>query len=199
MNTVELGKGDAGFIREVEDLSGQKVSRCYQCGNCSAGCPMSFTYDYPVSRLMRMIQLGLKEEILSSRSIWMCATCEACTTRCPNEIDVARVLDVCRNMSRREGHKGVRNVRLFADSFLQSVKLNGKSHELGLMAVYKLRSFRFFDDMSLAAPMLLKGKLPILPHRSKDHKEVAAIFKRFCAGEHERAASQAAANAEEKR
>lgn len=191
MKTVELGKGDSEFIREVEDLSGQKVSKCYQCGNCSAGCPMSFTYDYPVSRLMRMIQLGMKDEILSSRAIWMCATCEACTTRCPNEIDVARVLDVCRNMSRRLGYNGVRNVRLFADSFLQSVKCNGKSHELGLMAVYKLRSFRFFDDMSLAAPMLFKGKLPILPHRSKGRKEVSAIFRRFEAGAHEKAACEA--------
>lgn len=191
MKTVELGKGDAGFIREVEALSGQQVSKCYQCGNCSAGCPMSFTYDYPVSRLMRMIQLGMKDEVLSTRSIWMCATCEACTTRCPNEIDVARVLDVCRNMSRRLGYKGVRNVRLFADSFLQSVRLNGKSHELGLMAVYKLRSFRFFDDMSLAAPMLSKGKLPILPHRTKAPGEVAAIFKRFNAGAHEKAAKEA--------
>lgn len=191
MKTVELGKGDTEFIRQVEDLSGQKVSKCYQCGNCSAGCPMSFTYDYTVSRLMRMIQLGMKEEILSSKAVWMCATCEACTTRCPNEIDVARVLDVCRNMSRRLGYKGVRNVRLFADSFLQSVRFNGKSHELGLMAVYKLRSFRFFDDMSLAAPMLLKGKLPILPHRTKAPGEVADIFKRFKAGEHEKAARQA--------
>ena len=191
MKTVELGKGNAEFIREVEDLSGQKVSKCYQCGNCSAGCPMSFTYDYPVSRLMRMIQLGLKEEILSSKAIWMCATCEACTTRCPNEIDVARVLDVCRSMSRREGHAGVRNVRLFADSFLQSVRWHGKSHELGLMGVYKMRSFRLFDDMSLAAPMLTKGKLPILPHRSKDHKEVAAIFKRFKEGAHMKAAAEA--------
>lgn len=191
MKTVELGKGDAGFIREVEELSGQKVANCYQCGNCSAGCPMSFTYDYPVSRLMRMIQLGLKDEILSSRAIWMCATCEACSTRCPNEIDVARVLDVCRSMSRRQGYKGVRNVRLFADSFLQSVRFNGKSHELGLMAVYKMRSFRFFDDMSLAAPMLLKGKLPILPHRTRKPGDVAAIFKRFKAKDHELAAKEA--------
>ncbi|MDL2285545.1 4Fe-4S dicluster domain-containing protein [Desulfovibrio sp. OttesenSCG-928-F07] len=184
METVNLGKGDADFTRQVESESGQNVSKCYQCGNCTAGCPMSFTYDYSVSRIMRLIQLGQKEKVLASRAIWMCATCEACTTHCPNNIEVAKVLDVCRSISRREGYKGVRNVRLFTDSFLQSVRWHGRSHELGLMAVYKMRSFRYFDDLDLAPGMLSRGKLPILPHRIKGAAEVAAIFKRFENGEH---------------
>lgn len=186
MESVKLGKGDAEFIRQVEAESGQKVSKCYQCGNCTAGCPMSFTYDYSVSRLMRLIQLGQKETILSSRAIWMCATCEACSTHCPNNISVAKVLDVCRSMSRREGYKGVRNVRLFTDAFLQSVRWYGRSHELGLMAMYKMQSFRYFDDVDLAPGMLKRGKLPILPHAIKGRKEVSAIFKRFQAGEHKK-------------
>jgi heterodisulfide reductase subunit C len=109
----------------------------------------------------------------------MCATCEACSTRCPNNIEVARVLDVCRHLSRRAGYKGVRNVRLFTDAFLQSVRWHGKSHELGLMVVYKLRSFRFFDDLTLAPGMLRKGKLPFKPHRIQAVDEVAGIFKRY--------------------
>jgi len=117
--------------------------------------------------------------VLASKAIWMCATCETCSTRCPNNIEVARVMDVCRNLARREGYKGVRNVRLFIDSFLQSVRWHGRSHELGLMTLYKLLSFRYFDDLDLAVPMLRKGKLPIMPHRIKGVREVAGIFKRY--------------------
>lgn len=181
METIQLGKGDISFIRKVESASGSEVNKCYQCGNCTAGCPMSFTYDYTVSQLMRLIQLGQAETVLSSQAIWMCATCEACTTHCPNNINVAQVLDACRNMAHAQGRKGVRNVRLFVESFLQSVRWNGKSHELGLMAMYKMRSGRLFDDVTLAPGMLCRGKLAVLPHRAsaEGRKEVAGIFKRF--------------------
>ncbi|MCL1915880.1 MAG: 4Fe-4S dicluster domain-containing protein [Desulfovibrionaceae bacterium] len=182
MEHVQLGRGDTDFIRAVETESGQKVSRCYQCGNCTAGCPMSFTYDFTVSRIMRLIQLGQKNTVLSSKAVWMCASCESCSTRCPNHIEVARILDVCRHMSRRAGFGGARNVRLFADAFLQSVRWHGQSHELGLMAVYKLLSMRLFDDLTLAPDMLLKNKLPFKPHRIKGRDEVAGIFRRYAQG-----------------
>jgi heterodisulfide reductase subunit C len=91
-------------------------------------------------------------------------------------------------MARREGYNGERNARLFADAFLQSVRINGRAHELGLMAVFKLRTFKFFADLSLAPSMLLKGKLPFLPHRIKARGEVADIFRRFKEGRAEDAA-----------
>jgi heterodisulfide reductase subunit C len=184
MEPVNLRKSDAEFIRQIESESGQKVNKCYQCGNCTAGCPMSFAYDYSVNKIMRLIQLVQKDAALSSEAIWMCATCEACTTHCPNNIEVARVLDICRGISRRLGYKGVKNVRLFTDSFLQSVRRYGRSHELGMMTAYKLRSLRYLDDIDLAPGMLLRNKLPILPHRIKKTSEVADIFKRFDAGDH---------------
>lgn len=182
METIRLNKPDTAFIRAVEDESGQVVSRCYQCGNCTAGCPMSFTYDYSVSRLMRLIQAGQREIVLSAKAIWMCATCETCTQRCPNKIDVALVMDVCRHMARREGHGGVYAVKTFCDSFLQSVSWNGRTHEIGLMAMFMARTGRVWTDVELAPKMLPKGKMAILPHRIEGRKEVADIFRRFREG-----------------
>lgn len=179
METIRLNKPDVAFIRAVEDESGQVVSRCYQCGNCTGGCPMSFTYDFTVSRLMRLIQAGQKELVLSSRAIWMCATCETCTQRCPNEIDVATVLDVCRHMARREHKGGVHAVKTFVDSFMMTVGLNGRTHEVGLMALYMARTGRVWTDVELAPKLLPKGKMAILPHRIKGRKEVADIIRRF--------------------
>ena len=182
METITLNAPNRAFIRQVEAESGQDISKCYQCGKCTAGCPMSFTYDYPVSRLMRLIQAGQKDVVLSSRSLWMCATCETCTQRCPNMIDVAKVLDVCRHMARREGKRGVFTVRTFWDNFLNSVSMNGRVHEIGLMVMYMLRTGRVFTDVDLAPKALPKGKMSLVPHSTKGKQEVAAILRRFKEG-----------------
>lgn len=188
METIPLAKADTAFTKAVEDESGQLVSRCYQCGNCMAGCPMSFVYDYPVSRLMRFIQAGQKKLVLGSRAIWLCASCEACTQRCPNNIDVARVMETCRHMARREGERGVYGVRSFFDSFLATVGLHGRSHEIGIMAMFMFRTGRFWTDIELAPKTLPKGKLPLLPHRIEGRREVADIFRRFKEGRADEAA-----------
>ena len=198
METIRLNKPDTAFIRAVEDESGQVVSRCYQCGNCTAGCPMSFTYDYSVSRLMRLIQAGQREVVLSAKALWMCASCETCTQRCPNNIDVAKVLDVCRHMARREGHGGVYAVKTFWDAFVQSVGWHGRAHEIGLMAMYMARTGRFWTDVELAPKMLPKGKMAILPHRIDGRDEVAGILRRFREGASEEAVVRARLAAEEK-
>lgn len=182
MKTIRLNDSDLSFIRAVEHESGQTVSRCYQCGNCTAGCPMSFTFDFPVSRIMRLIQAGQKDAVLDSRSIWLCATCETCTQRCPNNIDVAQVMDACRHMARREGKRGVHGVKSFTDSFLNTVNLYGRSHEIGVMLLYMLRTGRFWTDLDLAPKTLPKGKLPLMPHRIAGRKEVSDIFRRFKEG-----------------
>lgn len=182
METINLNAPDTAFIRQIEEESGQTVAHCYQCGNCTAGCPMSFTYDFTVSRVMRLIQAGQKDLVLSSRAIWMCASCDTCTQRCPNNIDIAAIMDVCRHMARREGKNGVFTVKTFWDSFITSVGMNGKVHEIGLMVMYMLRTGRVFTDVDLAPKALLKGKMSILPHRAEGRQEVADIIRRFREG-----------------
>jgi len=103
--TVDLAAvRDTSFQAAVARESGQKLVSCYQCGNCTAGCAYTQNYDIPVHKVMRLVQLGDREAALSCRSLWLCATCQACTTRCPNNIDVARVMDVLRHMARRAGY-----------------------------------------------------------------------------------------------
>ncbi len=179
MDTIYLNSPDSLFIREVEEESGQVLSRCYQCGNCTAGCPMAFSFDSPVSRIMRLIQAGQKEAVLSSRAVWLCASCETCTQRCPNTIDVARIMDVCRHMARREKKSGIYAVKVFFDSFLLAVERHGRPHELGIMALFMARTGRFWTDLDLAPTMLTKGKMALLPHNVEGRGEVAEIFRRF--------------------
>ncbi|MEN6437116.1 MAG: 4Fe-4S dicluster domain-containing protein, partial [Syntrophobacter sp.] len=77
MKAVDISSQfDADFLRNVEEESEQKLSSCYQCGKCTAGCPFSFAYDVPVNQIMRFVQAGQKEAALNCKSIWLCATCK---------------------------------------------------------------------------------------------------------------------------
>lgn len=182
MQIFDLATADQAFIAEVEARSHQNVKTCYQCGNCTAGCPYTFAYDYSVSQIMRLVQIGQKDAVLKSRALWLCGSCQSCTTRCPNKIDVAMVLDVCRHMSREAGYATERAVKIFADSFLESVERHGRAYELGLMASYMTRSGRVFTDVDLAPQVLMRGKLPFKPHPIQGREQVARIFERFRKG-----------------
>ena len=93
------------LVDKIEDISGQNVFDCYQCGICSSGCPVTDYMDYSPNQVMRLIQLGCVDEILNSRTIWICSTCLQCSTRCPKGIEVAQVMEALRtiNLRQREG------------------------------------------------------------------------------------------------
>jgi heterodisulfide reductase subunit C2 len=179
MNTFDFENCNETFIRKVETRSGQDLSLCYQCGNCTAGCPYTFAYDIPANRIMRLLQTGRKKEVLSCRSIWLCGTCYSCTTRCPNNIDVAGIMDHLRHMAREEGFATEKNVKIFCDQFLKSVERNGRVFEMGLMASYVMNTGRFLTDFEIAPQAMLKGKLHFKPPAIKGRAHVADIFKRF--------------------
>ncbi|MCF8104297.1 MAG: 4Fe-4S dicluster domain-containing protein [Desulfohalobiaceae bacterium] len=178
MDVVKLDAGyDKAFVDTVAEESGQDPYLCYQCGNCTAGCPYTFVYDLPVHQIMRLLQAGQKEMILKSHSLWLCATCESCTTRCPNQIDVAGIMDVLRHMARREGHIKEKQVKQFTDSFLSSVKKHGRVFEFGTLVKYITRSGRVWTDFDLGPKVMRKGKIAPRPHNIKGKEEVARIFR----------------------
>ena len=176
--STNLNTYDAAFVEEVQRESEQNLSLCYQCGNCTAGCPVSFAYDYPVNQIMRLVQAGRKREALSSHAIWLCASCETCTSRCPNDIDVARIMDVLRHMARREGSAPEKAIKVFWESFLESVEKHGRVFEVGLMASYATKTGRVMTDVDLAPMALRKGKLSLKPHNIEGISEIRGIFNR---------------------
>jgi heterodisulfide reductase subunit C len=192
MQIIDLESSrDTDFIQAVAEASAQDLKSCYQCGNCTAGCVYTHDYDIPVHQVMRLVQTGQKEQVLSCRAIWLCATCQACTTRCPNNIEVARVMDVLRHMARAEGRAPERLVKTFADSFLGSVARHGRVFEAGLAMVFALKSGKPMQDAGLGPAMLSRGKLGFLPHEpsAKAKDEIAGIFRRFAAGRPAQAAA----------
>ena len=167
------------FSKDVKAESGQDVSRCYQCGNCTAGCPYTQFFDFPVSQIMRLIQANQKETVLNSRAIWLCATCETCTTRCPCEVEVAHIMDTLRIMARREKRVSEKDVKTFYDSFLTSLKNHGRIFEVEILMRYNLSSGHLLADADLGPKVLTHGQLHLLPQRIKGRSEVARIFNKF--------------------
>jgi heterodisulfide reductase subunit C len=160
-------ESQAEFLRQVEEISAQRVADCYQCGKCTAGCPTAFAMDYPPNQIMRGVQLGMRDAVLSSKAIWLCASCETCTTRCPQEVDVAGVIDALRNIAFSQGIKSPeQDVPLFHRIFLGSVRQFGRLFEAGMIVIYNLFSGHYVKDVLMAPKLLLKGKLALLPSRA---------------------------------
>ena len=161
----------------MEARSGEKVTRCYQCRKCTNGCPLAFAMDLLPNQIMHMLQLGLHDDVFSSRTIWICASCQTCTTRCPNDIDIAHLMDCLRQMSLERGAVSEeRQVVTFHQAFLDSVRRHGRMFELGLALRYKLATRDFFGDVKLSWKMLKRGKLRLLPTNIKGKREVRRMF-----------------------
>jgi len=94
-------RGD--FLARVEELSGQSIWACYQCGGCSAGCPVAEEMDLLPNTVIRYVQLGLEEELMKAKTIWLCASCFQCHSRCPRGIDISKIMDALRQMALGSG------------------------------------------------------------------------------------------------
>lgn len=112
--SIRIGRDRAAmaFIDKIESLSGQDLLACYQCGKCSAGCPMAKYMDIPPNQMIRFAQLGLQEELLGSEAIWLCVSCLTCNSRCPKGVRVAEVIEAMRQIRirSRQDHMAVQTL-----------------------------------------------------------------------------------------
>lgn len=176
---VDDNTGHPDFLDEIEAMSKTSVRTCYQCGKCSAGCPVAFAMDLLPSQVMRLTQLGLKDEVLSSTTIWLCASCETCATRCPREVEIVSVMDALRQRARAEGFVNqVREVPIFVNTFLKNLSWFGRLYEAALVAAYNLKSGHLTKDFDKAPEMVLKGRIRLLPPRVKGAGKIRSIMKR---------------------
>jgi heterodisulfide reductase subunit C len=102
---IKMGDLDPDFKREIREIPGiEKIKLCFQCGTCTADCPIArFSEIYSPRKIMRMTQLGMKKKLLSSESLWLCAACFTCVDHCPQGVDIAGVVRALRNVAVREG------------------------------------------------------------------------------------------------
>ena len=152
------------LAKAVLKESGQNVNLCYQCRKCAAGCPISYAMDYKPAQIIHAIRLGLDDLVYNSKTMWLCASCETCTTRCPQEVDVAKVMDAVKITAVKQGHKPtIPQVASFYRAALSNIKMCGRMYEMGMIVGLKMRTFEFFKDAGLGMKMFKKGKLKMMP------------------------------------
>jgi heterodisulfide reductase subunit C len=161
------------------------LNRCYQCSMCSDGCPVAYAMDYYPNQLIHLVRLGIKDKVLNSTTIWLCASCETCATRCPNEIEIVRLMDILREESVKTGvNSRVSNILKFHQAFLDQIRKKGRINEVSLMIGYELKSREFLsiakikELTNMALGMFKKGKIkpPSLTRHSTRH--IKSIYKK---------------------
>jgi len=174
-------------IAGIEQLAHTRVSDCYQCGKCSAGCPMAESMDLLPTQLVRLVQLGTVGKAMRSAAVWQCVSCMTCTTRCPKSVDCAGIFDALRQLSVECNVASPEHRRtvIFQQAFLDNIRRNGRLAELDLVRQFKTRSFfhdlnipHLFKDALLAPQLLRRGKFHFLPGKVRDRGIVGRIFER---------------------
>ena len=163
---------------EVRERSGTQLNRCYQCQSCANGCPFVQALDYTPNQVLRLVHFGMREEVLSCKTIWVCVGCHTCSSECPMNIDIAAVMDTLRLMAVEEGVViGKPNIIDFHEEVLRSLEKYGRAHKLGIMLGYKRQTGRWLKDLDVGLKMLAKRKLDLIPSRARDvNKEIADLF-----------------------
>jgi heterodisulfide reductase subunit C len=173
-----LTPGDTAFLAWVEKESDTSVSSCFQCQKCSNGCPTASWMDILPHQVVHRIRLGLKDDVLASRTIWLCADCKTCLTRCPNGIDIPRFMEALKRRAQREGVEAPeKHIPVFLGAFVDTIRAKGRLHELGMMRRYKLRTGDLFSDFKLGLRMFGKGKLKLFARKVKGIGEIRRIFE----------------------
>ncbi|MDM7998702.1 MAG: 4Fe-4S dicluster domain-containing protein [Dehalococcoidia bacterium] len=180
---------DSAFAAQVRKESGVAFERCYQCLTCTLGCPVAKYMDYRPNEVIRLVQLGLKKEVLTCSTIWICASCEACFARCPNEINIPHLMDTLHQMTLRHGIRPKETrVAAFHLAFLDPVKRFGRQNEALMSAEHFIRSRDFSLKTlkvagNLGIGMITKGKIKITPARTgKGAARVRKLFKHTMRG-----------------
>ena len=176
---ITLDDSARAFGARINGMIGQNIDGCYQCGKCTAGCPLAYSMEIPPHEIVRLVQLGREEEALASHTIWLCASCETCTSRCPKNVDIASVMDALRILAFRQGRtQAEKEITLFHKLFLRVVGQFGRVNDLRLMGKYNLLTLNPLRDWRLGQKLFSKGKLRLAAPPVKGLKEFQEILKR---------------------
>jgi len=170
------------FLRQVEAIpAGERIKRCIQCGTCTGSCPVSYAMDISPRQLIALFRAGELETIMKSRSIWICASCYACTTRCPSGIKITDVIYALkRTVMEKEYESKAPQVQVLAKLFVDNLMSYGRLHEGTLIRKYYMKTgmFKLFGLIPLVKKMYETKRLALFPKKIKEYKSLSRIIKK---------------------
>lgn len=177
---VKTPAAEVSFIDEVCSIpGGDAIRSCIQCGMCTGSCPTASRWDYPPRQAIAMVRAGLRNELLSSNSMWFCASCYICTVRCPRDIKPTDIMHALEIIAIRDGLSTKRSrTPVMYKCFVDSAKSNGRVYELGMMLKFFLRTnpFAALKMAPVGLGLFLHKRLPLKPSRIKGRGELKAIL-----------------------
>lgn len=177
---IPAGRLDRSLAWEIMERTGEDISRCYHCGSCANGCPFIQALDYRPNQVLRLVQFGMRREVLTCGAIWVCVGCNTCSSQCPMAIDMGAVMDVLRHLAIEEGAVVAEpDILGFHQEVLRSLKRYGRAHKLGIMWRYKLKTRSWLKDMDVGLKMLARRKLEFKPSRVRALQEIAPFIKGY--------------------
>ena len=186
MRAIDLSGISAEDARACERIAaeaGVDLKDCYQCGKCTAGCPLAAGMDLMPREVIRFLQLGAIDVVLEAKTPWICAQCVVCSSRCPQNVDICSVMRAVRLASKHAGMRPVPEADIFDDAFIANVKSHGVSNEQYLAAAYNLKSGHLMQDAGNATRMLKRKMVGVAVHNTKGRAEVAALIDRALAAD----------------
>jgi heterodisulfide reductase subunit C len=164
INLTEV-KRDPTFVDRLTPAE-HLLRTCIQCGTCTASCPASAAMDITPRRMWRMVQLGLEDEVLHSKTMWLCSICYQCTVRCPRGIPLTETIAKLKQLAIQEKIKEWPESTQFYKAFSDVMRRYGRMREMEFMARYFLSTnpFAALDLTGMALALLSRGKIrPELP------------------------------------
>ena len=191
MQSIDLSQISAAerqVCAQISEEAQVDLKDCYQCGKCTAGCPLAEGMDLMPREIIRYLQLGAAQVVLDAKTPWICAQCDVCSTRCPQNVDVCSIMRAVRLASKHAGKQPVREADIFDETFIANVKSHGVSNEQYLAAAYNLKSGHLMQDAGNAVRMLKRKMVGVAVHNTEGRSEVAALVDRALAADAKRRA-----------
>jgi heterodisulfide reductase subunit C len=175
-------KVDSSFLEDMKKTAaGKKITDCIQCGVCAGSCHARFAMDYSPMQIIKMVQLGLKEDVLSSSTMWICASCYTCTSRCPRGIDIPLLMSSLKNKAiENKVPAKIPTKPKFHKTFTQIIGKYGRMHEpqLQVALMNKTSPKELSKNARLGMKLWRKGKVKMSPSKVNKKSDLDAIFKK---------------------
>ena len=170
------------FLEELyAEPGGEQARSCAQCGMCAASCPSIGLMEYSPRKLIALLRAGRADKVLSSNTMWVCASCYLCAVRCPKEVNFPELMHALSHLTIRHGYatEAFRTSTMYS-LFVDSVKRNGRVHELGLISSFYLRTnpFSGMKFLTMSLKMLRRVRISLRPARIKGIAQLQAIISR---------------------
>ena len=171
------------FVEEVAATpGGEHILSCIQCGVCTGSCPVASQMEYPPRKIIALIRAGMRDEVLSSNSMWFCLSCHLCGCRCPRGVKPTDLAHALESLATQQGYrvKGTRTPAMYR-SFVSSIKANGRVHEFGMIFRYYLTTnpLAALKMLPVGLKLFLHRRMPLMPKKVEGKDDLSQILQKF--------------------